>query len=333
MKSTLADEGAVAVKMRFATTDLPPGLSGQALAEAWTQALGATGGQFELRTPNTDDFFGAVELQVLGDLQIGAAMATSIDVVRTDALIARDGDDRVMLIINRSNRPTLASQFGRTVDLPAGAISLFALDTPNACRTPHGGHVIHALIPRRLLGDIDLEAVAARPLNNRCEAAKLLRDLLIGLMKRSLDDETVANATAGYLATLVRAVLAAGQDAATDEVRAVNLVRLNRAKALIASSFGEADLSVAVAARRLGVSTRHLQMLFAAEGETFSSLLSAARLDAAYALLLDPAEARRTVVDIAFACGFQDLSTFYRRFGARYGRTPAQLRAEPNEAR
>ena len=37
----------------------------------------------------------------------------------------------------------------------------------------------------------------------------------------------------------------------------------------------------------------------------------------------------RTVADIAYACGFDSLATFYRAFRAAYGMTPLDMRAMP----
>ncbi|MBV9347498.1 MAG: helix-turn-helix domain-containing protein, partial [Pseudolabrys sp.] len=39
------------------------------------------------------------------------------------------------------------------------------------------------------------------------------------------------------------------------------------------------------------------------------------------------ARAQHSVSDIAYQCGFSDLSTFYRAFKRRYGMTPTDLRS------
>lgn len=314
--------------MRFATSDLPGHLNDEERASAWVEALGAQGGQFDMRSPDTRDFFGAVELRIIGDLQVGSAMATSVDVVRSPARIARDGDDRIMLILNRSNKLTRASQFDRTITLPPGGIALFDLALPCDCRTPQGGHVMHALVPRDLLSDLDIEALAATPLDGSSESGRLLHALIQSLLRHEVETPAIAEATTTYVATLVRDLVARGP--ASARPRAMNLSRLTRARALIAQRYSDPELSIDMAAAEIGVSARHLQMLFAAEGDTFSKVLLAARLDAAYLLLRSVGPEQPSIAQVAFECGFRDLSTFYRRFGGCYGQPPSRLRAAAN---
>lgn len=311
--------------MRFATSDLPAHLNDEERAAAWVEALGAQGGQFEMCSPDTRDFFGALELRVIGEMQVGSAMATSVDVERTPERIARDGDDRIMLILNRGNRLTRASQFDRTITMAPGGIALFDMAQPCACRTPQGGHVMHALAPRRLLADIDIGAVAATPLDGSSESGRLLRALIQSLLRHEVETPAIAEATTAYVATLIRDLVARGPAAAA-RPRALNLSRLTRARALIAERYSDPNLSIETAAAQIGVSTRHLQMLFATEGDTFSKVLMAARLDAAYLMLRSVGPEQPSIAEVAFECGFRDLSTFYRRFGSCYGRPPSRLR-------
>lgn len=314
--------------MRFATTDLPAHLNDDERAAAWVEVLGAGGGQFEMRSPDTRDFFGALELRIIGGLQVGSAMATSVDVIRTRELIDRDGDDRVLVMLNRSNKLARASQFDRTVVMAPGGIALFDLAEPCDCRTPLGGHVMYVQVPRHLLPDLDIRALVATPLDGASESGRLLRTLIQSLLRHDIQSPAVAEATAVCVAALVRDLVAKGP--AVRRPRAMNLSRLTRARALIAERYADPNLCIDQAAAEIGVSTRHLQMLFAAEGDTFSKVLLAARLDAAYRMLRSIGPDQPGIAEVAFECGFRDLSTFYRRFGGCYGQPPSRLRAAAN---
>jgi len=69
-----------------------------------------------------------------------------------------------------------------------------------------------------------------------------------------------------------------------------------------------------------------VQHVLAAAGESFSQLLTSARLRRAYTLLLDPAFDDVAISDIAFNCGFAEVTSFYRVFRAAFDITPGALR-------
>lgn len=76
------------------------------------------------------------------------------------------------------------------------------------------------------------------------------------------------------------------------------------------------------AAERAGMSRRRFTTLFrAAEGRTFWEFLTEVRLEHA-ARLLERGE--HSIAGVVFACGFGDVSQFYRLFRRTYGRPPGQ---------
>jgi AraC-like DNA-binding protein len=103
--------------------------------------------------------------------------------------------------------------------------------------------------------------------------------------------------------------------------------RLTAIKADIASHLGEHELTVNAVAARQGVSPRYVQMLFAAEGTTFSRFVLGRRLACAHHLLTDPRCAAWTITAIALEAGFGDLSTFNHAFRRAYGASPSEVRA------
>ena len=77
-------------------------------------------------------------------------------------------------------------------------------------------------------------------------------------------------------------------------------------------------------ATELGISLRQLHALFEPTGLSFARTLTAARLNEARRLLYATQE--RGIDEIAFACGFDSIATFYRVFRATYGMTPGDAR-------
>ncbi|WP_051444329.1 helix-turn-helix transcriptional regulator [Afipia sp. P52-10] len=99
---------------------------------------------------------------------------------------------------------------------------------------------------------------------------------------------------------------------------------LHVANRLLASHMHRADLSPLLVARALGISVRKLHLLFEPTGLSFSRTLMSMRLaETRRRLTLEP---RKHVAEIAFACGFDSLATFYRAFRQAYRMTPGDLR-------
>ncbi len=102
-------------------------------------------------------------------------------------------------------------------------------------------------------------------------------------------------------------------------------LRIQALKAEVERRLGSADLSLEAVAQARRISSRQVQAMFQAEGETFSGFVLARRLDRAMQRLTDT-EDIRPVSAIAFEVGFGDLSYFNRTFRKRFDLTPSQAR-------
>ncbi len=87
----------------------------------------------------------------------------------------------------------------------------------------------------------------------------------------------------------------------------------------------EPDFDLDGLATDMGVSRRTVQRLFERNGDTFSGRVLALRLDRAWARLKDE-KSGASIADVAYDCGFNDLSHFYRVFRAQFGQAPGRLR-------
>jgi AraC family transcriptional regulator, positive regulator of tynA and feaB len=81
--------------------------------------------------------------------------------------------------------------------------------------------------------------------------------------------------------------------------------------------------SIAAACR---VSVRHLDRLFEREGTALMRHVWQRRLVRCYRDLTDSGMQGRSISEIAFAVGFNDLSHFSRAYRARYGCSPRDTR-------
>jgi AraC-like DNA-binding protein len=101
-----------------------------------------------------------------------------------------------------------------------------------------------------------------------------------------------------------------------------------RACRLIALELGDPALAPDRVALRLHVSTRTLARIFAEHDETIMRRIYDERVRRAAGLLADAGAAHRSVTDIAFVCGFNDVSHFGRVFAARMHLTPSRWRRQ-----
>ena len=129
------------------------------------------------------------------------------------------------------------------------------------------------------------------------------------------------------LALIERGVIRPGSRAA---LHAVRVGRLSLARRLIARNISRATLSPAYVAGLLGISVRHLHILFEASDSSFARTRTAERIAESRRRLMQPPE--QTIAEIALACGFSNLATFYRTFQAAHGMSPGDFRATYGEA-
>ena len=152
----------------------------------------------------------------------------------------------------------------------------------------------------------------------------------VGSLGRNLPLLSVAAANLA-LENLGRLVaMAAGMPADQREAgrSALRAAKYQQAVDLIDRQFRDPDLSPERAAGLLGVSLRQLHLLFEHSGETFSQRLQHRRAAACRQALKDPALSHRSISDLAFDAGFDNLATFYRIFKRLYGMTPSDARNE-----
>ena len=104
---------------------------------------------------------------------------------------------------------------------------------------------------------------------------------------------------------------------------ALRASRLDSIRTYVDAQLADPELSAQATARAVGMSVRSLHLVLARSGETFGQLVQRRRVAACHALLLRP-DNSATIGDIAFACGFNSLSSFYRAFRRVFGACPRE---------
>jgi AraC-like DNA-binding protein len=128
------------------------------------------------------------------------------------------------------------------------------------------------------------------------------------------------------------AVGATGDGGTLAASRGGRAARLAATKRWIAANLEELDLSVERAARAQGIGPRAVQKMFEEDGTTYSRFVLQSRLELARRRLTDSRWIALPISEVAFACGFGDLSYFNRSFRTAYGATPSDVRAAEHAA-
>ena len=145
-------------------------------------------------------------------------------------------------------------------------------------------------------------------------------------------DDTVAEVLGENLCALVGVVVGRGVDSLTEAHPQLDL-RLEALLAYMRRNCSDPDLGPAVAAAHLRISVRTVHKLMEPTGRTFGEWLLDERLLRCVRMLEDTTHARRKISDIAWTCGFNDLSHFNKMFRSRLGATPSDLRRGTTQAR
>jgi transcriptional regulator GlxA family with amidase domain len=132
-----------------------------------------------------------------------------------------------------------------------------------------------------------------------------------------------ASATLAPVAPI--APTAQASPAAPSRRMAVQATRLLRIHRYVETNFDNPDLSARSCARALGMSVRSLHQALAYSSTTFGALVMRRRLQLCRRLLQQWDQVE-SVADLAFACGFNSLSSFYRAFRSQFGTCPGALR-------
>jgi AraC-like DNA-binding protein len=132
-------------------------------------------------------------------------------------------------------------------------------------------------------------------------------------------------AVAAHLTDLVALGLGARGDLALAARRGgLRAIRLKAVLMILEKRFTEPDFSAQKLAAAAGLSERYVNELLYEAGASFTMRLNELRLRKAAELLTRGGEGR--ISDIAFDCGFNDLSYFNRCFRRRFGLTPSAAR-------
>ncbi|SOE02076.1 AraC family transcriptional regulator [Blastococcus haudaquaticus] len=206
--------------------------------------------------------------------------------------------------------------------LAAGDVVVYRTDRPYLFGFSGPMRQILVDVPHGLLQERDVDVEGPHPISGAgrgpaARQAHCLRELLLGAVSGTAQ---AGQSVADQVLDLVGAMTGA-PGGTTDAVR------LRAATAHIDGHLRDPALCADAVARAVGVTARHLNRAFAAEGTTVTRYIQGQRLEHARRDLSRSSLPTDRIVDVASRWGFVSQAHFARLFRDAYGCTPTQYRA------
>lgn len=291
----------------------------------WKDAICTAFVRLELECDSRRPFLAALTARSMPRFDCISVSGSAQHVRRSERLVGEDLADSLFLM-RQLRGSCVATQGERVLPLPEGGIVLLDSRRPYSLSFP--GEFVQTVIKlpasamEQRLGRG--AACGGRALPSACATSRLA-SLAIDELARETR-ESVALPLSAIAFDLLALALAQSLPAAASAPRMATM-RVAWAKAHALDNLRDASLGPEAVAARQGVSLRLLQRHFTAQGESLAAFILEQRLQRCRDALQDPAQARRTITDIAMSWGFGDSGRFSRAFRRRFGHAPRDGRA------
>lgn len=292
----------------------------------WVGAICEAFLEMDCSSRQAGEFEGRLTSVEVGPLSFNQVEASTQDVYRTRAGIARSARHPFYLITQRQTAWHVR-QGGHRVGLRPGDAVLVDSASLYELHFPESVEVMSIQLPRAWVGEW-----LARVDNPAPRVA--FRDqgwgrALSGLCMQFAHDPLLAAAyPAHLLCDQLGAMLAAAIEPASSTHPPVQRGLFERARLIQQVQLDQAGLTSQRVADQLGVSVRTLHRAFAAESTSFALSLRTLRLERAAMLLVQARLANVSVSELGRRCGFADASHFVREFQRHFLTTPARWRRD-----
>ena len=333
-------------RLILSSDDLPVHLDDRARARMWMELFDTYIITSDATYAADRPFSAHIALTVLEDLAFFEYRGTIDRLTRSAQQIADSGDNNFFFLGVNFDAPTGRCQLlGREATVAPGQLTLMSSiepsrfffgvngDNPNQRRKQHERDPVRFVrIPREILSTLVThpDDFALHTLNPDLPATRLLQRYLALLFQPDgLDDDPALSTHISRTVTeLVGLALGADRDGTEiATARGTRAARLQLVLAGIRTGYSDPHFSAHTLAAHLGLSPRYIQDLLNETGVTFSERVLELRLQKARMMLSDPRYNGLKVGDIAFACGFNEVSYFSRSFRRRFGASPTQYRS------
>jgi AraC-like DNA-binding protein len=294
------------------------------------RAKGLFGVTAELGRERRADFYGHFSLRQLGGGGLVELKASHYTVERSPSDIAYAPGDSICVYQQLGSGGWFGGMRSSDFSIANGSFATSHTDLPYRT-APLGAGGFHLRILKIPVSSVPAQDKRVRELEPRIFSDNALTPLLSACFAdlgeatadNGASDATSLVQTLAHLALIERGIVRPGSRRGQAALR---IARLSQARRLIARHLHDPNLAPTMVADLLGVSVRHLHMLFETAAKSFSQTVTDERLKQSRRLMREAPE--RLISEVAAACGFESLATYYRVFNAAYGMAPGDFRAQ-----
>lgn len=273
------------------------------------------------------DFQGKIVTRSIGNLQFSDVTSSGQRVTRSQERISRTSDDYFLISLQTQGRG-LVIQDGRIAELDEGHFALYDSARPYELEFEAPFSQFVARIPRSAVTNrlIAPQGLTARSIDGRRGVGRIALGYLAELERQLpvLDSEESGRLCDTFLDLITLALSGPAED--RPQMSNVRLVQLYRVQRYIEDRLSDGALSPVTIAAVHRITVRYLNMLFAAADTSVVRWIWQRRLEKCERDLTDARHAGRTISEIAYSWGFNDLTHFSRAFKARYNMSPKDYR-------
>jgi len=281
----------------------------------------------EFNTRVGRSFNGEISVASLGSINLAGFECDECLVERTPHCLKSADDDDVLLCRQVQGGMTVR-QDGRDAATAPGDVYLLDPRRPFTLNLRPNGRSLVFKVPRwevqARLGEVASHTATIIP---RGQSVSTIASDFLALVAERADsiDVSVAPKLAQQALDLVALAFETGGGALV-QLSSTRTTTLLRLKSIIEARLSDPALKPAMVAEAAGISVRYANALLAHEGTSLERFIMLRRLQHCRLALEDPVQLTRTVGDIAYMCGFADLSHFTRRYKAQFGHSPSESR-------
>lgn len=294
---------------------------------AWRDVLNTYYYPLDLSSPAALFDVGRLSVHDVASIRIGVLHSDPMTVRRHPTHIRRHSDDFFMMPISASGSLSL-SQRGRECEVRPGDLAFIGTGDPYVYVQPTRNSVAAIRLPADMVRSRIpwIDDMTARQCPGEQPLVRVFQDFLRSMIRNSA---ALSDAEAEFLRRslfdLLALALTVPGDAAFDET-SVRFAHRQRILHFIEEHVCDRELSSSAIARRLGLSPRYIQRIFAERGETLTEIIRRRRVAEAQQLLRSRSLANRSVEEICYSVGFQDPAYFSRVFRQETGMSPGEYR-------
>jgi AraC-like DNA-binding protein len=291
----------------------------------WTEALRAAGVGGDVKAADLEEFYASLTMCQLGKTDLRFVNAASFHVDRTSAYCSRYPSNHYALSYIK-NGIAFVRQGGREVVLNPGDVFLGYTGEPGAFRSKQGPLEIVSLslsshsLENWLPTPQDLTAMS---LSRQSAWGKALAATMAAL---SPDISKRLIVPPGAIIEHIECLMALSTGREASPAGSYKLALLRQLRQGIRDHLHEPHFNPGILASEQKISLRTMSSIFAGAGSSFGKEHCSLRMEKARHLLDDPRYSKKSIAEIGWLVGYENVSYFVTQFGRTYGVSPGFYR-------